>query len=389
MKNITGLLIKKNREKLGLKQEYLCKGICSVSYLSKIEKGNVVPSDEIVKLIFKKLGIEYNNDTKFIKEGKVLLDNISKSSYFGLLVEEENLKKVRNKREEYVNSPLHIDYELFYLFDNLYEIKDINILKYRDYMNNDQLYKAYLLTGYINDDINMLENAKRIKNTPEVVNQMAYIKWLEGKYYEAIELYLEALSLANSEGNIKEQIDTCIMLGHIYLDIHVPTMQKYYDKALMLSNYIKRTNNKYLIYYHMGIAYTSIQFDKSQEYLIEALKWCNEKNKDSLEKIYQKICFLYLYYDKRKEIKDYYDKAKEIDILKEVNELIGIMIDDKDYIHSEIYLNKLQEIYNTSKRDNKHSNTKYYGDFLIEAYKANRRYKDALAVTDYLYRNQD
>ncbi|MBU5675164.1 helix-turn-helix transcriptional regulator [Alkaliphilus sp. MSJ-5] len=46
-KNITGLLIKSNREKLGLKQEYLCKGICSISYLSKIEKGNIVPSEDI------------------------------------------------------------------------------------------------------------------------------------------------------------------------------------------------------------------------------------------------------------------------------------------------------------------------------------------------------
>lgn len=388
MKNIEGMLIKKNREKLGLKQEYLAKGICSVSYLSKIEKGDISASDEIVKLLFEKLHIEYNNDMEFIKEGKKLLDNISKSNYFGLPVDEKILGDIRDKREVYLNSPLHIDYELFYLFDNLYEIEDIDILRYSEYMNNEQLYKAYLLTGFIDDDINMLENAKRIKNTPEVVNQIAYVKWIEGKYHEAIELYLEALTLANNEGNIKEQIDTCIMLGNIYMDIDIPTMQKYYDKALLLSNFTLSDEAKYSIYYHMGIAYTSTDLDKSEKYLLEALNFINKQDKDSLEKLYQKLCFLYLYYDKRGEIKDYYDKAREINILREVNELIGIMIEDKDYINSDLYLNKLQDIYNTSKKHNKHSNTKYYGDFLIEAYKANRKYKDALAVTDYLYRNK-
>lgn len=392
MKNIEGLLIKKNREKLGFKQEYLCKDICSVSYLSKIEKGDITASDEVVKLLFKKLGIEYNNDIKFVEEGQKLLYNISKSNYFGLPVEEETLKEAREKREEFLNSPLHIEYELFQLFDSLYGIENIiehiDILKYKDYMNNDQLYKAYLITGFINNDINMLENAKRIKSTPEVLSQIAYIKWTQGKYYEAIELYLKALSLANNEGNIKEQIDICIMLGNIYMDIHIPTMQKYYDKALLLSNFAPNSKFKYFIYYHMGIAYTSSEFGKSKEYLLQALKLCDKENKDSLEKIYQKLCFLHLYYNNRNEVENYYNKAKEINILKEVNELIGIMIDDKDYIHLDLYLNKLEDIYNTSKKHNKHSNTKYYGDFLIEAYKANRKYKDALSVTDYLYRNQ-
>lgn len=387
MKNIEGMQIRKNREKLALKQEYLAKGICSVSYLSKIEKGDIVASDEIVNLLFEKLGIEYNKDTKFIEEGKKRLEYISKSNYFGLPIDEKILEELKEKKDEYLNSPLHIDYVLFELFDNIYETHDIDILKYSDYMNSDQLYKAYLLTGFIDDDINMLEKAKRIKNTPEVVNQIAYVKWIEGKYYEAIELYLEALGLANNEGNIKEQINTCIMLGNIYMDIDIPTMQKYYDKALLLSNFTLSDEAKYSIYYHMGIAYTSNDLDKSEECLLKALNFSNKQDKDSLEKLYQKLCFLYLYHNKSKAIGDYYDKAKAINILKEVNELIGIMIDDKDYINSDLYLKKLEDIYNTSKKNNKHSNTKYYGDFLIEAYKANRKYKDALAVTDYLYKN--
>lgn len=386
MKNIEGLLIKKKREKLGLKQEYICKGICSISYLSKIEKGNISASNEIIGLLFQKLGIKYNNDSKFIKNGKDILDYVSRTNYFGLTIDDKVLEDIIYKREEYLNSPLYIDYRLFELSDKRYDIKDIDIIKYREYMTNDQLYKAYFLTGFIKEDINMLENAKRIKETAEVVNRIAYVKWIKGKYYESIEIYLEALSLANIEGNIKEQIDICTMLGNIYMDIDIHTMQKYYDKALLLSNFSHNDEFKFLIYYHMGIAYTLIDFEKSELYLLEALRFCHENDKISLEKLYQKLCFLYLLYDKRKDVKYYYNKTKEINVSEEVNELIAIMIENKNYISSNFYLNKLLDIYNHSKENNKHSDTKYYGDFLIEAYKSNRKYKYALEVTDYLYR---
>lgn len=386
-KNITGLLIRNNREKLGLKQEYLCKGICSVSYLSKIEKGSIVASDEIIKMLFNKLDIDFNNDVEFIKNGKRLFENISRSNYFGIPVDKHKLEEIRNNRNQYLNSPLNIDYKLFELFDTLYQVESTDILKYKEYMDNDQLYKAYLITGFVNEDINLLEEAKKINYTADIMIKIAYVKWLEGKYYEAIELFLEALNAAYNEGCINLQIYICMMLGHIYMDFHVPTMQKYYDKVLILLEFAKNDSTGYLIYYHMGIAYSSTDFNKSEEYLLEALRLCSIDDDNSLEKIYQKFCFLYLRYDKRENAKIYYEKAIEINNLKTVNELIEIMISIEDYIHSEEYLEKLIDIYSTSKKYSKFSNTKFYGDFLVEAYKANRRYKEALLVTEYLYSN--
>lgn len=389
MKNIAGLLIKENREKLGLKQEYLCNGICSISYLSKIEKGNIIASDEIIEMLFNRLGIDFNNDEEFVKKGKRLFEVINKSRYFGIPVDKELIEEIRNNKSQYLNSPLNIDYQIFELFDRLFEVKTTDILRYKEYMKDDQLYDSYLITGFLNDDIGLLKKAKRIKCTAEVVYQIAYIKWLQGKYYEAIELNIEALDLAYKEGCIKLQIEISMMLGNLYLDFHLPTMEKYYNKALLLLEVSDHEYMEYLIYYHMGIAYISTDFEKSEEYLLKASKLCPKNNKDTIEKIYQKLCFLYLRYDKREDAKNYYIKAKDINILIPVNKLIEIMIQNRDYIHSEKYLHSLIDIYNESKENRKHSNTKFYGDFLIEAYKANRRYKDALLVTDYLYRNQD
>ena len=54
-----GLIFRERLEK-NWSQEGLCKGICSVSYLSKIESGKAEASGEILSLLFAKLGIDYS-----------------------------------------------------------------------------------------------------------------------------------------------------------------------------------------------------------------------------------------------------------------------------------------------------------------------------------------
>ncbi|MBQ6580357.1 MAG: helix-turn-helix transcriptional regulator, partial [Oscillospiraceae bacterium] len=52
----TGFLIRKLRLEKNWSQEGLCKGICAVSYLSKIEQGKAEASEEILKALFERLG---------------------------------------------------------------------------------------------------------------------------------------------------------------------------------------------------------------------------------------------------------------------------------------------------------------------------------------------
>ncbi|MCA1031369.1 helix-turn-helix domain-containing protein [Bacillus timonensis] len=55
--NGIGKLIKEERRKQQLKQLSLAKGICSVSYLSKIENNLLLPNQEIITLLLKKLNL--------------------------------------------------------------------------------------------------------------------------------------------------------------------------------------------------------------------------------------------------------------------------------------------------------------------------------------------
>lgn len=68
MNDYRGLLIKKQRKELDISLEALSHGVCSPSYLSKIENNILVANDDIYNLLFKKLGIS-TMDT--IKEEKI------------------------------------------------------------------------------------------------------------------------------------------------------------------------------------------------------------------------------------------------------------------------------------------------------------------------------
>ncbi|WP_107897916.1 helix-turn-helix domain-containing protein [Lysinibacillus mangiferihumi] len=56
-----GPLIKITRRRLGFTQEEISEGICTPSYLSRIENCHVIPSAETYKLILDRLNLDYEN----------------------------------------------------------------------------------------------------------------------------------------------------------------------------------------------------------------------------------------------------------------------------------------------------------------------------------------
>lgn len=56
MKEI-GKIIKLERKKLGITQRKLCVGICSNSYLSKIENEKIIADNKTIDLLLNRLGI--------------------------------------------------------------------------------------------------------------------------------------------------------------------------------------------------------------------------------------------------------------------------------------------------------------------------------------------
>ena len=60
--NTFGHVIKFERIRQNIKQVQLSDGICTPSYLSKIESNSIVPSEEILELLFERLSLKFNNN---------------------------------------------------------------------------------------------------------------------------------------------------------------------------------------------------------------------------------------------------------------------------------------------------------------------------------------
>ena len=59
-----GLIIYRTRIQRNWSQAGLCEGICTVSYLSKIETGKAEPSGEVLQLLLDRLGLEIDKETE-------------------------------------------------------------------------------------------------------------------------------------------------------------------------------------------------------------------------------------------------------------------------------------------------------------------------------------
>lgn len=72
----SGFLIRSRRLARGWSQEGLCRGICTVSYLSKIEQDKAEPSPEIVALLLGRLGLPWYDGEEELRRAHMLAEQM-------------------------------------------------------------------------------------------------------------------------------------------------------------------------------------------------------------------------------------------------------------------------------------------------------------------------
>ena len=70
----TGALIRRERLARDWSLKGLAHGICAVSYLSKIERGEADPSPEIIGALLRRLGVDWHDDEAFLARARDLLN---------------------------------------------------------------------------------------------------------------------------------------------------------------------------------------------------------------------------------------------------------------------------------------------------------------------------
>ncbi|MDF2699504.1 MAG: Helix-turn-helix domain protein [Haloplasmataceae bacterium] len=100
-----GAYIKRERVSQGLNQDYVCKGICSVSYYSRIENSETIPGNDYIEKIFKKLNKPIPTDYTITIKNQEMIDRFLSAIEFKneKLIEEtyDEIKKTEQKHELY------------------------------------------------------------------------------------------------------------------------------------------------------------------------------------------------------------------------------------------------------------------------------------------------
>ena len=144
--NAEGQMLRIERLRQGKELKEVVNGICSVSTLSKIERGKQkVDPDMLVKL-YKELGINYENNEEFVDDMRYYIKQYFYETIYQF--EPKSLKVLEHQDEKLNYSPLALDWMIIKAME--YEDKDVlNILdQCVEFMSQEQLGWYYLIDRY-------------------------------------------------------------------------------------------------------------------------------------------------------------------------------------------------------------------------------------------------
>lgn len=398
-KKIIGSIIKFNRINQNMSQKALSKGICVASYLSRIESGDLIPSEEVISIIFNRLGLSFNDSEEFLEKGitnlKLFFDKLHFNEFD---LTNKIFNELESQENDYITSPLVIDYFLAKLarycstpnrekFDS-----SKNLLHSSFELLSPQqkfLYNFYVGVDELNLSQdkslgkNLIEQALNYKDNGHCYFWLSYAYRIENNPIKSYDCIKKALDLYVAEGNIIS-IMSCyekIAEVHFMLDNYSDAIE-YLKISLSIS---EKLNNKYFIehlnsiiswaYYRLKDYSTSLTYLKNNTGLVDHRMLVPDSITESL---------IYFSLNNKNLLKESIQKLKNAQSLEHINEdlanriykLFNLYIEDDDYLKNPNWENLLIYII-----DNMHKLVelkKVFITLLKEYYIYNRKYKDAL-----------
>lgn len=218
-----GFLIRQERLSRNWSQEGLCKGICTVSYLSKIEQGKVEPSDEIAAQLLRRMDIPWypsqETDRQWIENAYELLFS-SRIKEFVAAVSQQDCHRMSH-------GPYSIDWMLLTRFSE---------------DRFSPLDKA-LETQLDSRQLALQRCLQKREQEALLLCPKAFFYFFAGdRYYRrgdvsaALEHLQTAYDLAAREGNVRTMLLAKITMGNCYSNIRdLAAMEGHYRIAARLA----------------------------------------------------------------------------------------------------------------------------------------------------------
>lgn len=380
-----GLFIKEERLIQNMSQEALSEGICSNTYLSKIESGFDQADDTIIELLVDALGYKYETDVEGIVQE---IDNLWERLFFFELEEKDYTLDLKNKLNKYKFSKCALD---IYLLENLISvlleetIEPSLLLLDPSLLNHKQLYRYNALISYYNyvnsEDIPLYYE--------DHIGYISYYKtsklFLEGKYREAIVLSQKVYEIFSMTGNIMGMINISFLESSSYSNLNDHKRHIEISKRIeRLNRYAKKEEVSYYISYNLGSSYLSQgDFEKANIYLMKCLDYDLDYERHM---VYEKLVLLYLFLEDFDLAFLYFSKINE----KELNSyhlLKELLKHNNDFTHDDV-ISELENCFNEEIIKH-HGRGMLFGTLLYQAYRKTYQYPKALKVMESLIFNQN
>lgn len=386
MKSFIGTLIKRERLKHNYSQEGLCRGICVVSYLSKIEQGKVEAGEDIVSALVERLGISYETDKTFLKNAGKRIEQLYEKLYEGVL-KQEDIAELQQQYERYLSSEYMLDVMLFTNFfqDNKEETEISNIQQIEKELSayipcmNQRQYELYLYNT-CEENPEHLEQLLKLNPNGFYLNAAGLFYWVKGEYVKAVEILNHAYQVSCEEGTAKNMLSAQMMIGNCYSSMEQKElMMKHYRTAQRLARALQKTEDLSTIAYN--IASTLLEWNQVEEAL-EYFKECSRK--DALYYHKYAICMERLGEKKvAKEMLEIGYQTEDIEkhsVYRRMYDIVSYRLEHTDYLDKSEY----EEMLRTGMKQMREECPKGYEQFqvpyLIEVLEHQRKYKEICSL---------
>ncbi|PFN66211.1 helix-turn-helix transcriptional regulator [Bacillus cereus] len=290
-----GQNIKFHRTKMSLTQEELASGLISISYLSKIENGQITASSDIIEELFNRLNI-----TEDVQQDQKLCEEIR--LWYQQIVDRD----IEKSAETYNNLSKKITIKSSFEPYSLFQLVNIRFL---------------LTLGKLQEAKNLFKKISGISNNFSKEMSFYYFKfkgnyeYMNNEFENAFDSYKEAESLFNSDTPSLEKADVLYSLG-----LTATKIEKHFqaivftNQALDIFREIYNLDRSSECHLLLGILYQRMeQFDEAET----NFNWANilakkVRNEEALGIIEHNIGhFYYLRGDKTKAL-DHYKKSLDL-----------------------------------------------------------------------------
>ncbi|AIO19561.1 Helix-turn-helix domain protein [Candidatus Izimaplasma bacterium HR1] len=366
-----GSFIKRKRKELNVTQDEISNGICSISYLSKIENNQIVPNDFYVKEIMDRLDIEDDVYSKSIKDKEYIdstlkaffymddevminiydevkdinhnvvinLCKLGYTVYFNLVDEDQYVMML----EHVVNNMSNLEVKVYLYFSALYFIQnekykvalELILLNSKIRANNDLLDSLFNELSYYvkqrflikNSSSDDYHNAMTIFNRYHNVKRIMILA-LHKALFLTMENPKKAMRLLNTI-KVKELSSEIKDLFYIIKAETLYYLNNYKDASFYLKN-ISRNSEYYLKKMILLLKICKAEEDFET---IENIKDIVREYKPKKSELRNKIHYHFLTQK---------DKQNQKEYLRDIAIPFSIKIDDYDYLS--IYTNEVMDI---------------------------------------------